>query len=289
MPKWEVSLAEAGHKLIDFIKLKLGSAYSNRQLKRWIDSNRCQIDGRVERFASTRVSAGNQIYIEIEELSPKPKIDRQRILYEDEALLIYNKPAGISSDDPQFIKALCQLAPALQLVHRLDKDTTGVLIFAKSETVYQQMIQLFRQKQIHKTYYALVDGVPEKRSGVIDNYLGKIQHYVGQTRWGSVEPKKGMHARTEWRLEKVGKQATLLVCHPITGRTHQIRVHLSESGHPILGDYQYGRLFRSPLRPHRCLLHAKEVSFTHPLTGRQVTVEAPLPEDFQDALQKVIL
>jgi RluA family pseudouridine synthase len=290
--KWNVSSPENGYKLIDFLKSKLGPKFSNRQLKRWIEANHCQVNGRVERFASTHLAVGNQIELDVEFNEDKTQtlvIEKSQILYEDKALFILNKPSGVASDDPVLIKTLSVFTSNLELVHRLDKETSGILIFAKSKEIYQKMISLFREKKIRKTYLAIVDGIPKQRSGIVDNYLGKLHQYAGQALWGAVNSGKGVHARTEWLFKKAGKETALLICHPITGRTHQIRVHLSESGHPILGDYQYGRTFRSALRPKRCMLHAYQISFSHPLTDQIVKAEAPIPVDFQETLDRIFL
>ena len=112
--------------------------------------------------------------------------------------------------------------------------------------------------------------------------------YEGQSLWGSVPPHQGHHAITGWKLEKKGVEASLLRCYPKTGRTHQIRVHMSEMGHPILGDKQYGRSVRCRYNAMRCLLHAYELSFIHPTSGQKVQFQAPIPEDFQQAFNQLI-
>ena len=209
-----------------------------------------------------------------------PKINIPKILYQDQELLILDKPAEIASESPQ----LAEMGGFL--VHRLDKGTSGVLIFAKTKVMRDQMFALFRRHQVEKSYLALVDGVPRQSSGSIENQLGKLHEYQGQTLWGVVE--KGLYACTEWHLERSGTEAALLRCYPKTGRTHQIRVHLNGIGHPILGDHQYGRRFKCHYRPARVLLHAQSVSFPHPTSGQQLTIEAPLPTDFQEAINQLL-
>ena len=281
--EWIVSSEESGLKLVDFLKLKLNSL-SLKGLKKGIESNACLVNSRVERFASARVGTGDIItyeYVEKKETSIQ-------VLYEDEALFICCKNSGISSDEPLFLKGLEILAKSpLFLLHRLDKDTSGVLLFAKTKEMEKEMLYLFRQRQIKKEYLAIVDGIPNHSSGIIDNQLGKIHSYQGQTIWGAVKS-NGLRACTEWKVLQKGKFAALLLCRPITGRTHQIRVHCSEMGHPILGDYQYGRRFRCSYRPSRLLLNASRVSFIHPLTKIELSVEAPLPEDMEKALKYIL-
>ena len=289
MNSWEVSTKESGMKLLAFLKEKLNQQYSARQLKRAIESNYCQINGKTERFATTVVGVGDQILFHLEGIVQLPerelKFEAERLLYEDSDLLIYDKPAGISSESEELLRIIQSHYSKGQLLHRLDRDTTGILMFTKNRQMHEAMVSLFRQQKVFKTYLALVDGIPAKRSGVIDNYLGKKHAYQGQALWGPVAAKDGLHAVTEWQIEKEGKGVALLQCFPKTGRTHQIRVHLSEMKHPILGDHQYGRGFRSAYRPKRCLLHAWKIAFDHPLKKNKVLVEAPVPQDFCEAIE----
>jgi RluA family pseudouridine synthase len=282
MDKWIVEAAESGQKLLKFLKSKY-EAYSLKQLKGFLESNLCSINGITERFATILVHKGDEIRfkmpINADSKNSHSNLSKDRILYEDEYLLFYNKPSGITSDG---------FKTTLKLIHRLDKDTTGVLMFAKTETVLEEMIKLFRQQLVRKVYLAVVDGTPKAQKGIIDNYLGKKHEYQGQAMWGSVHQSKGMHAVTEWSLEKAGKNFSLLRCYPRTGRTHQIRVHLSESKLPILGDYQYCRSFKCTYTPGRFLLHAYKILFIHPIKKIKMEVKAPLPEDFCLALKEMV-
>ena len=130
---------------------------------------------------------------------------------------------------------------------------------------------------------AIVDGQIERASGIIDNYLGKKREYAGQTLWGAVKPSEGLAAVTEWQCLKRGELASLVACFPKTGRTHQLRVHLADLGHPILGDFQYGKDFQCPYRSPRILLHAEEIGLRHPQSGAWMEFHAAFPEDFQQA------
>jgi RluA family pseudouridine synthase len=288
MNHWKVFPEDSGTRLIDFLRKKLGSAYSASQLKRWIEKNSCQLNGRIERFASAGLGTGDEVkfYLPPVQTPSLPLShmteDKKRILYEDGDLFVFDKPAGVASDDPVFLSLMRNFFPTLELIHRLDKETSGVLMFSKTAGARQAMIQKFRDKEVKKTYLAIVDGIPSKRSGVIDNYLGKVAAYKGQTLWG-VKANNGLHARTEWKLCGQGPQTSLLYCYPITGRTHQIRVHLSSLGHPIIGDYQYGK-FKCSYVSSRCLLHALSVAFIHPFNSKALQIEAKIPEDIQTAL-----
>jgi RluA family pseudouridine synthase len=170
------------------------------------------------------------------------------------------------------------------LLHRLDKDTTGVLLFARNEVAAKEIENLFKKRHIKKTYLAIVRGIPSKSSGIIKNYLGKLHTYHGQTIWGAVSENKGLPAKTFWKIKKKCGDASLLICHPETGRTHQIRAHLSELGHPILGDHQYGGTTTGLYHPERVLLHASELTFEHPTTKKMIHIKSPLPEDFITAI-----
>jgi RluA family pseudouridine synthase len=286
--EWIATSKDSSTKLIEFLAQRLEGKYSARFLKRLIERNGCQINGRTERFASTLIGKGDHICLHIEQASnsPSSQLEPQRILYEDEALLIYNKPAGINSDEKGVVKRLKSHA-SLQLVHRLDRDTTGVLILAKQQACFEKLVNQFKQFQVEKKYVAIVDGVVVQPQGMIENYLGKKHAFAGQTIWGAVSSSRGLYACTEWQRLKKGAEASLLVCIPKTGRTHQIRVHMAEMGHPILGDFQYSKQFQCPYRPLRYLLHAKEIRFRHPVTGEFLSFIAPLPDDFKVAQKQL--
>lgn len=280
MPHWEVQKEDTGLKLIDFLKKNL-SDISLKKIKTSIDRSQCCINGQVVRFASTLVGYGDRVSFALSDVKPKPQRESDRILYEDKDFLIYNKPPGISSED---LEKLLQL----KLVHRLDLETTGAIILATSQKAKDAMVEEFKQKSVEKSYFALVDGIPVKDHGVIDNYLGKIKTWQGQSLWGSVDKAHGLHAVTEWKLLKKGNKCSLLECRPLTGRTHQIRSHLASFGHPILGEGQYASNFKCPYKAPRCLLHAEGLKFIHPFLKRDTIVKAPLPKDFQEALQILI-
>jgi RluA family pseudouridine synthase len=274
---------EQGMRLLAFLREKCPASYSVKALKRAIDNKHCKINGKVETFSSHILKSGDRIEIDLESLK-KASIAAPEVLFEDEDLFICNKPAGLVSDNKYFAR----YKKNLQLVHRLDKETSGVLILVKTPESKAKMETLFKERQIHKSYLALVDGKMLKEEGTIDNYLGKKHSYQGQTIYGAVSKNEGVHAVTEWKVAKRGDKATLLLCHPLTGRTHQLRAHFSGIGHPILGDYQYGKKFVCSCQPSRHLLHASEVTFNHPRTGKKLTILAPMPQDFLSALEQLV-
>jgi len=264
----------------------VGEKFSTRELKSLLESNGCTLNGRMERFGSVGLVAGDKVTLES---SSREKIDvtkkRPTILFEDSDFVVINKPAGISSEDSSLKKSLEKSLGHLILMHRLDKGTSGALLFARNENTEKAFQLLFRQRKIEKHYLAIVDGIPTKSKGIIDNFLGKISGYQGQSIWGPVPKDKGLQAITEWKIEKRFSKSSLLNCKPLTGRTHQIRVHLSCIGHPILGDVQYGQYFVcDDYHPKRPLLHALSLSFCHPITGKKLVITAPEPDDFKEAV-----
>ncbi len=289
MPQWKVTELESGLKLLSFLRQKLGPGPSARLLKRSLEANLCQINNRVERFGSISVGRGDIVNFTLETFQPAVNqaliYERIKTLYADEHLLIIDKPDGISSEDPVLLESIKGPSGYLKLVHRLDRETTGVLIFARSADTLKAMIELFRNRKVQKKYLALVDGVPKTKNGFIKNYLGKLHEYEGQNLWGPTDKTAGVLAETEWSIEKQAANCALVACVPLTGRTHQLRVHLSGMGHPILGDKQYAKRFRCTYRPQRCLLHALEIHFPHPITHQSLTVTAPLPDDFLEVLR----
>ncbi len=272
--KIKVTAKEKGMTLLSFLRNHYPDAPSVKAIKRAIEGKRCTINGRVETFSTHKLSAGDEVSIEIQE---KTKLELH-LIWEDASLIAYDKPAGIVSEPKNFKGCL---------VHRLDKETSGVILAAKSKPILDQMVELFRQKQVHKTYLAIVDGIVKEKKGTIISHLAPKHRFQGQTLYGSSS--KGQLAETRWVKVGQGPKATLLECYPITGRTHQLRVHLKEAGHPIVGDYQYAKQFKCGYRAHRHLLHAQEISFPHPVTKEPITLKAPMPADFSEALKALLI
>lgn len=268
--KFEVSPREQGMKLLPFLRDRWPSAPSVKALKRAIDKKRCTINGRVETFSTHKLSRGDRVEIELAEEEPKAIT----VLYEDDVIVVCNKPAGMVSENKNF--------PA-KLVHRLDKETSGALILAKTEPIRLQMVELFAKHQVKKEYLAIVDGAVLKKEGKISSYLAKRHSYEGQTIYASSP--KGEEAITHWKSLGIGNKASVLLCEPITGKTHQLRVHLKEMGHPILGDTQYSKRFTCPMRIHRHMLHAWKIAFPHPQTHKKIEASAPIPDDFWQVLE----
>jgi len=271
---------DVGMTLRAFLKDKARSLYSVRQLKWAIDHDLVEINDRVERHSTVRVSTGDLVSCDLAGISGRDNIakdvENERILYEDDSILVYDKPPHIPTMKKGLLEILQGYCSELRPVHRLDRDTSGALIFAKSEDALKALVEQFRQKSVKKVYWAIVDGILKKKNGVVKNYIGKRKDKV----WGIVDKKNGRLAVTAWQCLKSDKNITLIECCPETGRTHQVRIHLKSIGHPVLGDYTYCRDFSSHHHPKRHLLHSRSVEFAHPSTGRHLIVTAPLPEDF---------
>lgn len=262
---------------MDLLKEKVSPSYSARFLKRALESNVCRVNGRIERFASARLEKGDRIELMAhwDEVGQK-SASTIPILYEDDDLLILDKPAGVVCREEFFRKTFQQ---PLWLAHRLDKDTTGALLFAKKHSALEELFQQFEERRVKKEYLAFVDGVPREERGLIQSWFVKKGNFQGQTIWGSNPMKQGLFAETAWRRLSIAetKDAALLLCQPTTGRTHQIRIHLAEMGHPILIDRQYASHFRSRIEAARPLLHAYRLHLEW--KGKSICVEAPIPND----------
>ena len=183
----------------------------------------------------------------------------------------------------------CYRQDSSSLVHRLDRETTGVILLAKNDVIKERLIEQFRRFSVKKNYLALVQGRVDQAEGVIESYLERSPPSSLGPVWKESTDSKGLYAYTAWRQLGNNPVATLLRCSPKTGRTHQIRVHLAGMGHPIIGDRRYGCLHRQYSWAPRFFLHAESLAFFHPITLQPLFVRAPLPEDFRQAMQRLDL
>lgn len=268
--QWKVSVREDKKSLIEFLQDHLiDKAFSRRKIKGFIDAGYCFVQGKCERFSSAAVRSGWQISLSV------PEVSRQSltILYEDEAIVVINKPDSTTCDE-RLEKALLEMGKRVHLVHRLDKDTSGVLLLAKTVPIRDLLMKQFQERTVKKRYAAIVEGKIGK-TGVIENYLGPIARYQGAVKWGEV--KSGHYAYTKWICHKQIADYSFVELQPETGKTHQLRVHLSGIGHPILGDHLYGSVHAAKVC--RYMLHAYELGICHPITQKELVFQAPLPKD----------
>lgn len=250
--------------LLSFLKEK--TKLSNREIKQALEQGGCRLNGKIERFASTSLVPGDTLAFRLPE---KASQEKYAILHQDTSLTLFNKPSGLITEAPH----------GHFLVHRLDKGTSGVILMARTLSMKNSLELLFRKKEIKKIYIALVQGIPKKKEGTIATSLAKKGTFHGQTLYGSAP--HGKEAITHYKVLKKRKGFSLIELHPETGRTHQLRVHMAEMGHPILGDLQYGRDVSFSHDVNRLCLHAYRLSFKHPKTGQMVQALAPLPALFK--------
>lgn len=280
----------AGTRLDRFLAQPLGS---RAQAQGLIDSERVRVDGRVRPKRHT-VKGGELIVVQQREpvaVADGPQADFATA-YEDDYLLVVDKPAGVVVH-PARGNWTGTLSQALEgvaaggeepwragIVHRLDRDTSGLLVVAKSDEVHRALKSLLARRLLRREYAALVDGHPSARTGSIDAPIGRDRRDRALM---SIDTDTPRAARTHFETERLLPQAALLRVILETGRTHQIRVHLAAIGHPVCGDRQYGVAGRYGLE--RQFLHAQRLTFEHPVTGASVDVSSPLPADLRAALQ----
>lgn len=227
---------------------------------------------------------------------PEPQAVDFTCLYEDSSLLVIAKPPhlvvhpGSGNRDRTLINGLLHRFGDLAgvgddqrpgIVHRLDKDTSGIMVIARTRNVHRHLVQAFKERQVQKTYLALVHGIPECREGLINAPIGR--HPVHRQKM-AIRQTSGRPAVSRWRMVHPVAGFGLLEVVIETGRTHQIRVHLASIGHPVAGDQLYGANRPNDLFP-RQLLHAWKLRFTHPASAQLMSFTAPMPDDFAQALK----
>jgi 23S rRNA pseudouridine1911/1915/1917 synthase len=243
-----------------------------------------------------------------EPLSLKPEALPLSILFEDPSIIVINKPAGMvvhpaaGNLSGTLVNALLYHCKDLSgingvirpgIVHRLDKDTSGIMVVAKEDQSYHHLSRQFKNRTVQKVYLAIAYGQFDRDEGIIDAAIGR---HPSERKRMSTRAKKGRAAVTRWRVVEQLRGFSLLEILPQTGRTHQIRVHLTSIGHPILGDPVYGRknkegAIQDPLlkecvkRMGRQALHARRLGFIHPRNGERVEFVAPIPDDMKEVLE----
>ena len=290
---FEVDEASMGIRVDAWIAELTG--VSRAQVRRWVDAGRVLVPGAKVR-ASYRVSLGDSIEarpIEAVEMELTPEAIPLDVLHEDEDLIVIDKPAGLvvhpapGHPNGTLVNALLHHCGDLAgiggvlrpgIVHRLDRGTSGVLVAAKNDAAHQALSTQFAEHSIDRVYRALVRGLPRADEGRIDRPIGR--HPRDRKRM-SVVTKAGRDSITNWRVTRRFRDSTVseLEVHPETGRTHQIRVHLSAAGLPLVGDVIYGRARGRDALLGRPALHAAHLGFEHPRSGKRMGFDSIMPDD----------
>ncbi len=296
MIELEVGSERAGLRLDRFLALELPE-YSRSRLQALIEGGCVKLNGAVPRTREL-VKAGDVVELEVpalEKIEAAPEAIAFPILFEDEDLIVIDKPAGLvvhpgaGNEDGTLVNALLHHCPTLSgiggkerpgIVHRLDKETSGCLVVAKNDTAHRELSKQFAARTLKKIYLALVAGQLKKAAGTIDAPIAR--HPVHRQRMAISRTSRGRSAMTEYRVVRGGLEMSLVECALHSGRTHQIRVHLHHLGNPVLGDKLYAA--KMAKNYPRQMLHAWRLGFTHPRTNEWKEFEAPLPADFQAAL-----
>ncbi len=292
-------VAEEGERLDRYLASEL-SQHSRARIQHWIRQGLVQVDGRPVRKPSHRLMGGERIRLTIPSIEPaglEPEAIPLDILYEDEHLIVINKPPGIvvhpsaGHRTGTLVHAVLAHCPRIAgvggkarpgVVHRLDKDTSGLLIMAKDDRTHQALQAQFRDRKVKKTYLAIVDGHPPTPTGRVEVNVGRDPR--NRKRMAVMAGEKGRQAVTVYRTLESFPAHALLELQPLTGRTHQLRVHLAFLGCPVLGDRTYGR--RKPSLPvRRQCLHAAQLVFSLPGEQEPRTFRAPLPPDMLQVLE----
>ena len=254
-----------------------------------IKEGRAMVNGRTEDKPSFKAEIGARIVLDLPDIKPA-RAEAQdiplEILYQDAHLAVVVKPCGMvvhpaaGNDDGTLVNALLYHLDSLSgiggemrpgIVHRLDKDTSGLMLVAKDDSTHAALSRQLAERQMEKHYRAVVYGKMKEPEGVIEKPIGRSK----TDRKKMAVDENGRWAKTEWRVLRQESDRALLDVHIITGRTHQIRVHMASIGHPVLGDALYGHK-RMP-SADRLMLHAYSLAFTHPATGERMTFTAPCP------------
>ena len=278
---------------------------SRERLKTLIRSGAVEAQGAAVRDPALKVKGGEALRVAVPEPAPphnEPQDIALTILFEDDHLLVVDKPAGLvvhpaaGNRDGTLVNALLHhCGGSLSgiggvarpgIVHRIDKDTSGLLVVAKTDVAHEGLARQFAAHSIDRRYLAIVNGVPKASNGTVDAPLARSA--TNRKRIAIVEANRGKRAVTHWKRLEVLDGAAMVECRLETGRTHQIRVHMASIGHPLIGDPVYGRSGKNhskllkELGFHRQALHAAELGFTHPVTKNRLSFSSPLPPDMQE-------
>lgn len=300
MEKLFFTIEKGGERIDKYLSEQLEDM-TRSHIQKLIKENMVRVNGMAVK-SNFKLSASDQIEVEIPELKEPdilPENIPLNILYEDQDILVVNKPKGMvvhpapghytgtlvnaimyhCKDNLSGINGV--MRPGI--VHRIDMDTTGSLLICKNDRAHQALAEQLKEHSITRKYHAIVHGRLKEDEGTIDKPIGR--HPIDRKKM-SVHCTNGREAITHYRVLKRFQQFTYIECQLETGRTHQIRVHMSSIGHPILGDQVYGPA-KCPYKLQGQTLHAKVLGITHPTTGEYMEFDAPLPDYFQGLLEKM--
>jgi 23S rRNA pseudouridine1911/1915/1917 synthase len=291
----------AGERLDKVIAAELGEL-SRTQVQRLIDDGFVRVDGRVAHKANQRLDGPASVEVRIPPPGPATHQAEHiplNLIFENDDVLVIDKPAGMVVHPAAghlggtLVNAVLGHDPDLQgvgdeqrpgIVHRLDKDTSGLILVAKNDLAHRELQRQFKAREVQKTYLALLDGHPPTAAGRIEAAIGRDVR--DRKRMAIVPEARGRQAVTEYQVSRSYAEHALVEAHPLTGRTHQLRLHFAYLKCPIVGDTVYGRRHPSlPLKRH--FLHAARLTFALPGSGQPLTLEAPLPPELARVLQRL--
>jgi len=292
--------AETSYKRLDLFLSKNITEISRSEIAKLIKDGRVKVNNKIIQKKNIQLETDDTVEIIINEKEnfeadylPSKEFDK---LYEDEYLLIINKPAGLTVHPGSgkrretVMDILLYFYPSVKeipdtdrpgIVHRLDRDTSGVLILAKDKNTMDLLQNLFKKREISKTYTALIHGKPRFINGIID--LPIDRNKKNKTKFIVSENEEARSALTEYKLIKNYGKISLMKLYPKTGRTHQLRVHTAHQKTPILGDKVYGRKDNE----EHMYLHASKITFIHPVTEQDISISAPLPDYFMKKIESL--
>ena len=281
---------------------------SRERLKTLIRTGAVEVAGRPLRDPAAKVRGDELFLLAVPDPEPAPNEPQDiplRVIFEDDHLLVVDKPAGLvvhpaaGNRDGTLVNALLHHCDGSLsgiggvarpgIVHRIDKDTSGLLVVAKTDVAHEGLARQFAAHSIDRRYLAIVNGVPKPSEGTVDAPLARSA--ANRKKIAIVEGGRGKRAVTHWRRIQALRDAALVECRLETGRTHQVRVHMASIGHPLVGDPVYGRSGKThgkilkELQFHRQALHAAELSFTHPVTKRRLSFASAMPPDMQELFE----
>lgn len=301
--EWTITeTSDQGERLDKYLARRLPEL-SRSRLQDLIKSGHATLNGTPTK-AGVALKLGDAIHITIPETAPVA-IQAQDIpltlLFEDNDIVVLDKPNGLvvhpaeGNPDGTLVNALLHHIDDLSgiggemrpgIVHRLDKDTSGCMVVAKNDAAHRCLTSAFSERRITKIYLAVVHGIPQAREGRIQNHIGR--HAVDRKRMTILLDGSGKEAVTEWKLLSTHQGCALIQCRLLTGRTHQIRVHMKEALQcPILGDPIYATPSRQRFHTGRLMLHAWKLAFHHPIHDQPLSFEAALPPEFTPWLQAI--